>query len=117
MISTVFGACGYLYIHLMTWQKKYRWVPTWPGEGHEDWCGWDGKIRIGRVMRDLTTPTRKDMFLWSGGAGPYAGFKHRLLPHQGWVKEHWQAAKAVEDWYDQMREMNGMPAIAAPTPE
>ncbi|MDP9840769.1 hypothetical protein J2T09_005557 [Neorhizobium huautlense] len=37
------------------WQKKYDRRITWPGEGHEDWSGYDGEIYIGRITRDLTT--------------------------------------------------------------
>lgn len=80
----------------MAWQKKYDWRITWPGEGHEDWSGYDWGIYIGRIMRDLTTHTRKGQFMWSGGAGGSA-FNNRFLLHQGWEEEHWQAAKAVED--------------------
>jgi hypothetical protein len=35
----------------MEWQKKYRWVRTWPGETgldgkpHEDFVGYDGEER------------------------------------------------------------------------
>ena len=92
------------------WQKKYEWRATWPGEGHEDWSGYDGHIYIGRIMRDLTTHTKKGWFMWSGGAHGKDGFKkHIIMPHHGWEEEHWQAAKAVEDWYDRMREANGLP--------
>lgn len=91
----------------MTWQKKYRWTETWAGEGHEDWTAFDGEIQIGRIMRDLATHNHKGMFMWSGGLSGVKGFGRRLMPHQGWEAEHWQAAKAVEDWYDEMRKRNG----------
>ena len=91
----------------MTWQKKYRWTITWPGEGHEDWSAFDGSLYIGRIMRDLTTHGKKDWFRWSGGARG-RDFKHTLMPHNGWEREHWLAAKAVEDWYDETRRINGM---------
>lgn len=92
----------------MTWQKKYDWRPTWPGEGHQDWSGYDGAICIGRVMLDKTTHNRRGWFMWTGGAAQHEGFRSRLLPHQGWEPEHWKAAKAVEDWYDRMKERNGL---------
>jgi len=47
------------------WQKTYQWRVTWPGESHEDWTGYDGDVDIGRVMRDKTTHTRRDWFMWS----------------------------------------------------
>lgn len=93
----------------MSWQKVYQRRVTWPGEGLEDWSAYDGPIYIGRIERDKTTHTKRDWFMWSGGAAQHDGFKTRLMPHQGWEKEHWQAAKAVEDWYDEMRRRNGLP--------
>lgn len=97
----------------MTWQKKYSWSVTWPGEGHEDYSAYDGGLYIGRIMRDKTTHGKAGSFMWSGGAHG-RDFKHHVMPHQGWEQEHWQAAKAVEDWYDRMREMNGLPTRAGP---
>lgn len=91
----------------MTWQKKYSWRVTWPGEGHEDYSAYDGDLYIGRIMLDTTTHGKAGSFMWSAGArGP--AFKKSVVPQQGWAQEHWQAAKAVEDWYDETRRMNGM---------
>jgi len=47
----------------MTWQKKYDWRITWPGESHEDYSAFDGDLYIGRIMRDLTTHTHKNEFM------------------------------------------------------
>lgn len=57
----------------------------------------------------VTTQIKKGMFMWSGGAGRLKGIKVRLMPHQGWTGSNWEAAKAVEDWYDRLREINGLP--------
>lgn len=92
----------------VTWQKKYSWRETWPGERHEDWTAFDSEIQIGRIMRDLATHNRKGLFLWSGGLSGVRGVRHRVFPHMGWEAEHWMAAKAVEDWYDAVRERNGV---------
>lgn len=94
-------------IRSMTWQKKYDWRISWPGEKHEDWSAYDGDLYIGRIMRDKTTHTKRGQFMWSGGAHG-RDFKHHVMPQQGWEPEHWQAAKAVEDWYDRMRARNGL---------
>lgn len=94
----------------MDWQKAFQRRVTWPGEGHDDWSGYDGSIYIGRIMRDLTTYTKRGWFMWSGGALGRDGFKkHIIMPHHGREPERWQAAKAVKDWYDRMREANGLP--------
>lgn len=83
---------------------------TWPGEGQEYPIGYDGSIYIERIIRDLTTHTHKNEFMWSGGAHGKNGFKRRIImPHRGWTPEHWQASNAVEKWYDRMREANGLP--------
>lgn len=94
------------------WKKKYEWRVTWPGEGHEDWIALNDGLEIGRVMRDLTTSGKKNWFMWTGNSTYLrtAGPKVYLRPAQGWCQEHWQAAKAVEDWYDRLLEINNSPA-------
>jgi hypothetical protein len=97
----------------MEWQKKYAWRRTWPGEGHEDWSAFDGKIQIGRIMRDLATHNHRGLFMWSGGLSGVKDFRKRLMPHLGWVEEHWQETKAVEDWYDAMKAERDRFALAS----
>lgn len=38
--------------HLVTFEYKprYEWQETWPGEGHQDYSGWDGADIIGRLQ-------------------------------------------------------------------
>lgn len=81
------------------WQRKYQWVLTWPGEETEDWSAFDDGLYIGRVSRDKTS-LKKGTFMWSGGCSEWWGFR-RPMPHSGRAVEAWQAAKAVEDWYDE----------------
>lgn len=81
------------------WKRKYRWVLTWPGEEAEDWSAYDDGLYIGRVSRDKTS-LKKGTFMWSGGCSEWWGFQ-RPMPHSGRADEAWQAAKAVEDWYDE----------------
>lgn len=88
-----------------TWQKRYRWVLTWPGEEKEDWSAYDDGLYIGRVQRDKTS-LKKGTFMWSGGCSEWHGFK-RPMPHSGRTIEAWEAAKAVEDWYDAGLERSG----------
>lgn len=93
---------------MQPWTKKYTWRITWPGEGHEDYSAYDGDLYIGRVFRDQTSHTKQGMFRWAAGAHGRE-FRLKLLPHNGWEQEHWQAAKAVEDYYDRLRAYNGLP--------
>ncbi|WP_313665765.1 hypothetical protein [Shinella sp.] len=82
----------------MPWKRKYRWVHTAPDIAKEDWCAFHDGLCIGRVSRDLTS-LKRGMFMWSGNCSDWWGFKGPT-PHSGRTVEAWEAAKAVEDWYD-----------------
>ena len=71
----------------MTWQKKYRWVRTWPGETglngepHEDYIGFDGEQNIGRIYLDhqtLKAGKWRWCAKWPRGLLP-------IMPHNGWL--------------------------------
>lgn len=81
------------------WKRKYHWVLTWPGEEKEDWVAFHDGLNIGRVSRDKTS-LKKGSFMWSGGCSAWGTFQ-RIMPHAGRTIEAWQAAKAVEDWYEE----------------
>jgi hypothetical protein len=84
---------------MTAWQKKYRWVPTWPGEEHEDWSAYDADLYIGRIHRDRTS-LKAGMFIWAGGCSCWWEFI-RPMPHNGHEHDAASAAKRVEDWYDE----------------
>jgi len=69
----------------MDWQKAYQRRATWPGEGHDDWSGYDGSIYIGLKMRDLTTYTKRGWFMWSGGALGKDGLKKCTSSSPSWT--------------------------------
>lgn len=81
------------------WEPKYTWVVTWPGEGKEDWIAFHDGLCIGRVQRD-TTSLRRGTFIWNGNCSEWHGF-HFPTPQNGRTVEAWEAAKAVEEWYDE----------------
>lgn len=87
------------------WERKYHWVLTWPGEEKEDWCAFHDGLCIGRISRDKTS-LKKGTFMWNGNCSSWSGFK-RLMPHSGRCFEAWEAAKAVESWYDAGCEATG----------
>jgi len=87
-----------------TWQRKYHWVLTWPEE-KEDWSAFHDGLCIGRVSRDKTS-LKRGTFMWSGNCSEWHGFQ-RPMPHNGRCVEAWEAAKAVEDWYDAGLELTG----------
>lgn len=81
------------------WARKYRWVPTVPELEKEDWSAFHDGLYIGRISRDKTS-LKRGTFMWSGGCSDWPGFR-RPMPHSGRTAEAWEAAKAVEDWYDE----------------
>jgi len=81
------------------WSRRYRWVLSWPNEEKEDWSAFHDGLYIGRVQRDKTS-LKRGTFMWSGGCSEWFGFI-RPIPHVGRTAESWQAAKAVEDWYEE----------------
>jgi hypothetical protein len=70
-------------------------VPT-----DEDWSGYDGDVkigrigRIGRIQKQSHGPT-KGKWMWSAH-GPRV--RQRLLPHQGCEREGREAMRKVEDY-------------------
>lgn len=89
------------------WKRKYHWVLTWPGEEKEDWCAFHVGLLIGRVARDKTSPIPlRGTFTWNGNCSEWWGFK-RFMPQNGRCAEAWEAAKAIEDWYDAGLERSG----------
>lgn len=94
------------------WKRKYQWVLSWPGEKKEDWCAFHDGLCIGRVQRD-TTSLKRGMFMWNGNCSQWPSFPG-AMPHNGRCPEAWEAAKAVEDWYDAgVARSSGRPAIVA----
>lgn len=83
----------------MPWKRKYRWVHTCPDLAKEDWCAFHDGLCIGRVSRDLTS-LKRGTFMWNGNCSDWLGFKGPT-PSSGRTVEAWEAAKAVEDWYDE----------------
>lgn len=81
------------------WKRKYRWVLTAPDLAKEDWSAFHDGLCIGRVSRDKTS-LKRGTFMWSGNCSEWPGFQ-RTMPHSGRTVEAWEAAKAVEDWYDE----------------
>lgn len=95
-----------------SWKKKYRWVLTVPDLEKEDWSAFHDGLFIGRVSRDKTS-LKRGTFIWSGGCSEWGTFV-RPMPYTGRTVEAWEAAKAVEDWYDEGLARSGeRPAIVA----
>jgi hypothetical protein len=37
------------------YRPLYKWRETWPGEGHQDFSGFDGEQSFGRIQLDQTS--------------------------------------------------------------
>jgi hypothetical protein len=93
------------------WQRKYRWVRTWPGETglngkpHEDYVGYDGNAYIGRIFLDQQT-LKAGKWRWAGGMPKRC--RTMMMPNSGWLPTAAEAAKQVEDYWDAMLANTGI---------
>jgi hypothetical protein len=84
---------------------RYKWRETWPGEGHQDFEGYDGKDVVGRIQIDETTSGKEKMWRWNGGFASW--IRRRLKPQEGWMPTPREAARMAEEHYDKLKEMHG----------
>lgn len=88
------------------WEKKYRWVRTWPGDvgidgkPHEDYVGYDGEELIGRIYLDRQT-LKAGRWRWAGGYPK--GTRSPIMPNTGWHDTATEAARQVEAYWDAMK--------------
>ncbi|MBY5325227.1 hypothetical protein [Rhizobium leguminosarum] len=57
------------------YQPKYKWRETWPGEGPQDFSGFDGELSFGRIQLDQTSHGKTGMWKWK-------------VTRISWVQEH-----------------------------
>lgn len=97
---------------MTSWQKKYRWVMTWPndvdatGKVPEDYSAYDGEQYAGRIRLDLET-LKKGLWRWSG-AYPKGWRGEPISPNSGYAQTAAEAARAVEEYWDAMKKKNGL---------
>jgi hypothetical protein len=94
------------------WQKKYRWVRTWPDDRGqddkppEDYSAYDGGQYAGRIRLDLES-LKHGQWMWSG-AYPKGWRNSPIMPNRGYAPSPAEAAKLVEDYWDAMKKKNGL---------
>lgn len=72
-------------------KPTYEWRPTFPGK-EQDFCGWDGDIRFGRIMKHFMN----DYWVWHlNGVG--------LGSADGQSPDARHAAVALEAAYDRVK--------------
>lgn len=66
-----------------------------------------------RAIINHVAEAKRGMFMWSGLCSEWGTFQ-RTMPHTGRCVEVWEAAKAVENWYDEgLARSEERPAIVA----
>nr|CAD6411263.1 hypothetical protein REQ54_00855 [Rhizobium sp. Q54] len=89
----------------MTWQKKYRWTRTWgdeldlDGKPREDFVGWDDEVIIGRIYLDRQT-LKAGKWRW---AIQYPEGGKPFMPNTGWLPTAAEAARHVEEAWDEQK--------------
>ncbi|WP_146258633.1 hypothetical protein [Agrobacterium rosae] len=82
------------------YKPRYKWKETWPGEGHEDYSGWDGPDIIGRLQIVMG-----GKWLWAAGHASW--ILKRVVPHTGYIDTAREAAKLIEEYHDAMKASHG----------
>ncbi|WP_245384558.1 hypothetical protein [Rhizobium leguminosarum] len=89
------------------YQPKYKWRETWPGEGHQDFAGFDGEQSFGRIQLDTLTSSRLGMWKWNATHVPWV--REHIAPHSGWETTSREACRKVEEHYETLLESHGRP--------
>lgn len=86
------------------YKPRYKWKETWPGEGHQDYSGWDGADIIGR-LQIVIGGKMGGKWLWAAG---HAGWiRKRVIPHTGYADTAREAAKRIEEYHNTMKVSHG----------
>nr|WP_246799888.1 hypothetical protein [Rhizobium indicum] len=64
------------------YQPLYKWRETWPGEGHQDFTGFDGEQSFGRIQLDQASHGKMGMWKWNITHIPWV--REHIAPHSGW---------------------------------
>jgi hypothetical protein len=86
------------------YSPRYKWRETWPGEGKQDFTGYDGEYVVGRIRLDTTTHGKGGMWQWNGGFGRW--IRKRILPQNGWAETAREASRLAEEHYERLKELH-----------
>ncbi|MBW9052297.1 hypothetical protein JNB85_07690 [Rhizobium mesosinicum] len=89
----------------MTYEPKYKWRETWPGEGRQDFTGYDGDDIVGRIRLDTTTSDKIGLWRWNGGFASW--IRERIMPQQGWEENPREASRRAEEHHDRLKALHG----------
>lgn len=92
-------------------EPRYRWREHFPGEGLQDYLGYDGDRQFGRIFAETAGPTKGK---WRWAISHIDGVKRTFTPHNGWAHTARLAAARCEDFYEKLMLFNGMSYPLAP---
>ncbi|WP_313906210.1 hypothetical protein [Rhizobium leguminosarum] len=87
------------------YQPRYKWREIWPGEGHQDFSGFDGEQPFGRIQLDQTSHSKMGMWKWNATHVPWV--REHIVPHSGWETTSREACRRVEEHYQKLKELHG----------
>ncbi|MFW8644401.1 hypothetical protein ACOJBO_25685 [Rhizobium beringeri] len=86
------------------YKPLYTWRQTWPGEGFQDFTGFDGEQSFGRIQLDQTSHNKTGLWKWNAHI-PWV--RDHIVPHSGWEATSREACRRVEEYYDKLRALHG----------
>ncbi|WP_027687045.1 hypothetical protein [Rhizobium leguminosarum] len=89
------------------YQPIYKWREIWPGEGHQDFTGFDGEQSFGRIQLDQTSHGKMGMWKWNITHIPWV--REHIARHSGWEAMSREACRRVEEYYEKLLELLGRP--------
>ncbi|MBB3135334.1 hypothetical protein FHS26_003079 [Rhizobium pisi] len=76
------------------YQPIYTWRQAWPGEGYQDFTGYDGEQSFGRIQLDQTNHGKAGMWKWN--ATPLPWVREHIAPNSGWEETSREACRIRE---------------------
>ncbi|MGO7015936.1 hypothetical protein [Rhizobium leguminosarum] len=87
------------------YQPRYKWRETWPGEGYQEFTGFDGDQSFGRIQQDQTSLGKVGMWKWNITHIPWV--RKQIVPHSGWEAMSREASRRVEEHYEKLKGLHG----------
>lgn len=88
------------------YRPHYKWRETWAGEGRQDFEGFDGEQRFGRIQLDIAGSGTLGMWKWNTTHIPWV--RKHVMVQSGWEDSAREAARMAEEHYDRLKELHGL---------
>ncbi|MGO6985050.1 hypothetical protein [Rhizobium leguminosarum] len=87
------------------YQPIYTWRETWPGEGHQDFSGFDGDQSFGRVELENAADLKPGLWKWNATHLPWV--RKEIMPRSGSEQTSREACRRVEEHYEKLKAVHG----------